>query len=135
MQRTLPAVALACLLATSVQSCRSSPISTYRVTDGVERIEDVGGGKIRGIEIVDDRYERRDGKLYVEVKIRSARGSRAQIESQHEWFDASGFRVGEASNWNPIELGSGEVDTLTFPAPRPEAAILELRLRDREAIN
>lgn len=133
MNLRLSAVALACLVPLALSSCRASPISTYRVADG-EAITDVGGGRIKGIDVVDERHERSDGKLSVQVRLRNSRGGRAQIESQHEWFDASGFRIGEASNWNPIELGPGEVDTFTFAAPRAEAAILELRLRDRDAI-
>lgn len=75
------------------------------------------------------KFERRDGKLFVQFNLRNTRSSNLAIEWAIEWFDASGFKIDTPRRWQPAALGGKGFETITQTAPTPEASSFRLGVR------
>lgn len=108
--------------------------AVYEIVEGSPETFRVSDSKLSRIDVVEPLTERRDGRLFVQVQIVNNRGGSKRIEWQTAWYDASGFLVGDPSNWEATRLSAGDSMPLRLTGPTEAASRLRVHVRASDPV-
>lgn len=133
--------ALALALCVLPFACRASgseggPVTSYRGAEATANVEVLGGDRYlrKALEVVEPRYERRDGFLHVQFQLANQTGGERLVEYSVEWFDDSGLSLGRSANWRRVQIPGFGKHTVQLVGPTPEATDWELMLRKATSV-
>ena len=122
------ALALAGSACTTASTTTSQ--NTYAGGEGRETETTVGNSKLEWyLEMVDMRHQRRDGRLFVQFKLKNKQNSDMKLEWSIEWYDEDGFAIDSERRWTPVKIAGKGFETIAVTGPVPAASIWELNVR------